>query len=394
MRKIILGIIFVLAILLLFPSCNYIQTNSDLKKEQNTLNNTKQNSDSEPSQKSPSFLFIRMIEEAGWAFDNDRLFYTSDGGEYWDDITPDMDELDETSLEAHFYDENTGCIVAQDNGLTVENHDAKSTTIFFTNSRGEKWEKSVIPSYYLGTDMSFIDSEKAWILLFQDSSLGIQKAELYKTENEGKSWVKVSDTEKEDGLHLGGNKEGISFINENEGFVVSNRNIGTPDISRTDDGGKTWRDGLDLSEEPGMDSSAQALKPVFFNKKDGIIPVSLNKSQTGNFDNIFYYTHDGGKNWEKSMPIQSKERIGQLDYFFINLQVGWVITHEGILYQTKNGGANWIKIWESTGYENIWCLNFVSDQIGWALADNKIIKTVNGGRSWKEVNSKINTLEQ
>lgn len=388
MRKIILYITFVLVMLSLLPSCNSIQPTNDSIKEQNTPYITKQNNDSvkEPLQESTSFLSIHMVNErVGWAFNKDRLFHTSDGGEYWDDITPDIGNLVKTGIEGYFYDADTGWVVVQEDGLTVANHNIKSTTIFYTANGGKEWKKSIIPSYNLGTDMSSIDSNKAWLLLFQDTSLGIQKVEIYKTNNQGESWVKVSDTEKEDGLPLGGQKTGISFINDNEGCIMRNTSLGASIISRTDDGGKTWREQLNLCEELGMDSSALVLKPVFLNKSDGIIPVSLYKSEKGNYDNIFYYTHDGGKNWGKSMPIQSNETIGQQDYCFINSKVGWVITSEGILYNTKDGGANWINIWKNTAYENIRCLNFVSEQIGWALADNKIIKTVDGGFSWKEI---------
>jgi|GEM_PF-1902847 len=388
MIKIILYITFVFVMLSLLPSCNSIQPTNHSIKEQNTPSITKQNNDSvkEPIQESTSFLSIHMVNErVGWAFNKDRLFHTSDGGECWDDITPDIGNLVKAGIEGYFYDENTGWVVVQEDGLTVANHNIKSTTIFYTSNGGKEWKRSIIPSYNLGTDMSFIDSNKAWLLLFQDSSLGIQKVEIYKTNNQGKSWVKISDAEKENRLSLGGQKAGISFINDNEGCIVRNTNLGASLISRTDDGGKTWREQLNLCEELGMDSSLQALKPVFLNKSDGIIPVSLYKSEKGNYDNIFYYTLDGGKNWGKSMPIQSTERIEQQDYCFINLRVGWLITSEGILYNTKDGGANWINIWENTDYENIRCLNFVSEQIGWALADNKIIKTVDGGCSWKEI---------
>lgn len=388
MRKNILYIILVLTMHLILPSCNSIRPSSDAIKEQNTPIITKQNNNSvnESLQNSISFLSIHMIDErVGWAFNNDKLFHTSNSGEYWDDITPDIGNLKKTGFEGYFYDANTGCVIVQEDDMNVEKQNIKSTTIFFTSNGGKGWKKSIIPSYNLGTDMSFIDSNKAWLLLFQDSGLGNQKVEIYKTNNQGESWDKISDTEKEDGLPLSGQKTGFSFINDNEGYIVRNTNLGASVISRTDDGGKTWREQLNLCDDLGMNSSVQALKPVFLNKSEGIIPVSLYKSQTGNFDNIFYYTRDGGKNWGKSKAIQSSERIGKQDYYFVNLQVGWVLTIEGILYSTKDGGSNWINIWENTGYENIWCLNFVSDQIGWALADYKIIKTVNGGHSWNEI---------
>lgn len=196
MKRVISTIIIILVMFLLLPSCSFFNSNSNSEKVQEARNQTKQSKDNfkEPLQESASLLYLCMMDElAGWALNNDMVFHTLDGGKHWDAVTPDMDNLVKTGLIGYFYDANTGWIVLQEDGLAVGNQGVKSTTIFFTSNGGKGWKKSIISSYNLGTDISFIDSKNAWILLFQDLGLGNQKAELYRTNNAGESWVKVSD---------------------------------------------------------------------------------------------------------------------------------------------------------------------------------------------------------
>ncbi|NSW90936.1 MAG: hypothetical protein HPY74_09770 [Firmicutes bacterium] len=91
------------------------------------------------------------------------------------------------------------------------------------------------------------------------------------------------------------------------------------------------------------------------------VPISIYTSQPDNYDNIFYYTHNGGKSWEATIPIHSKNRIAAQDFDFINLKTGWVMTSEGILYCTRDGGKTWIEVLENTHYKNFSRLDFVME---------------------------------
>lgn len=340
--------------------------------------------------KSPSLLDMDMINDtAGWAFNKNQVFHTDDGGQSWKDVTPEMTGLVRVGLSGHFTDAETGWVVLQEDGLSVGNQGAASTIVFYTSNAGLNWEKSVIPSYNIGTSMSFIDSNKDWILLNQDVGMGKQQGELFHTEDGGKTWLKVSDTSMENGLPVGGLKSGISFCNAVTGWLTGSTSMGAPILYKTSDGGKTWSDQLSSVGEFHLDASSESLQPVFFNEKDGILPISVYTGKPDNYDNIFYYTDNGGKRWEGLSSIHSKDRIGSSNFDFINLQSGWVITSEGILYSTGDGGKSWTQIWENASYKSFSCLDFVSEQIGLALADNRIVKTVDGGKSWSKVNAEF-----
>ncbi len=215
------------------------------------------------------FLYIRMINDtAGWAFNENQVFHTNNGGRNWKDVTPEMTGLVKVGLRGYFLNEETGWVVLQEDGLSIGNQGATSTTVFCTSNAGLSWNKSVIPSYNIGTSMSFIDSNKGWILLNQDVGMGKQQVELYQTQDGGKTWLKVSDTEKENGLPLGGLKSGISFSDDGTGWLTGSRSTGEPIIYKTNDGGKTWSNQLNSIGKLHPDNSGESLQPVFF--KNGL----------------------------------------------------------------------------------------------------------------------------
>ena len=335
---------------------------------------------------SSALLRIHMIDAAaGWALNENEVFHTQNGGQSWQEVTPELTGLVKVGLDGYFTDAKTGWVVLQEDGGSVGNQGATSTIIFYTSDAGLSWNKSVIPSYNIYTSMAFADSDKGWILLFQDAGMGKQKGELYRTEDGGKTWMKVSDTSKENGLPLGGWKNGISFSSNAIGWLTGSTGMGAPILHKTVDGGKTWGTQLDTVGKFTLDTSSVSFPPIFFNDQEGILPISTYTGQSDNCDNLFYSTHDGGKSWEAAIPVRSKERISSGDFDFINLKTGWAMTYEGILYRTGDGGKSWAKLWENTQYKSFSCLDFVSEETGWALADGKPVKTIDGGKSWSEV---------
>jgi len=75
-------------------------------------------------------------------------------------------------------------------------------------------------------------------------------------------------------------KEGISFLNDLRGWVTGqSRAMGYAMLYITNDGGKTWNhQDLPIPEE--YKHSLITIKaPVFFNDKDGILPVTFGVDQ-------------------------------------------------------------------------------------------------------------------
>jgi len=88
-------------------------------------------------------------------------------------------------------------------------------------------------------------------------------------------------------------------------------------------------------------------------------------------------TTDGGKTWEQF----AFEKDGIMKKIsFINSQTGFCAGT--YIYKTSNQGKNWIKSAnESDGFIHDFC--FVNEKVGYACGNKKIVKTIDGGETWK-----------
>lgn len=134
----------------------------------------------------------------------------------------------------------------------------------------------------------------------------------------------------------------------------------------------------------------------------------------GTSDGFVYRTADGGTNWSKQgVDVPKEFRINKI--FFVNSDIGWltakrdfptyysegVAGFRGILMKTVDGGRTWQEkiLKENTLIEGI---SFTDENNGWligatfnkALANPKmlILKSNNGGESWEDISSALNTL--
>jgi hypothetical protein len=75
------------------------------------------------------------------------------------------------------------------------------------------------------------------------------------------------------------------------------------------------------------------------------------------------------------------------DYYFVNKQLGFVITDNRILNRTSNGGISWEEV--PVGAQVLDELFFINDSTGWLVGRNKIYKTTDGGLSWPVIHENL-----
>jgi len=204
----------------------------------------------------------------------------------------------------------------------------------------------------------------------------------------------------------------IYFLDENNGWITGAEGR----ILKTTDGGNNWQ-----QIPSGTSNSLSFVK--FFNASEGIVAGSggtIKKSS------------DGGNSW---YSISSGTSLRFQEGSFINENVGWIVGDNGIVVKTTDGGDTWAtqafvtsdnlsfvqfidentgwvtsenngEIWKTTDggntwqfkYEtlldiNLWQIQFVTPNIGWAVAEfGIIIKSTNGGESWFPQNSGTNSV--
>ena len=96
-------------------------------------------------------------------------------------------------------------------------------------------------------------------------------------------------------------------------------------------------------------------------------------------------TSDGGVTWQQQ-TIATDPPGGSVDsYFFLDSQKGWayVCWHSWCrLYNTTQGGANWNFLYQSAGGGSLFFLDSLN---GWVHNGYSILKTTDGGKTWKDI---------
>ena len=70
------------------------------------------------------------------------------------------------------------------------------------------------------------------------------------------------------------------------------------------------------------------------------------------------------------------------DFYFVNSITGYFTTN-GQIFKTTNAGNNWNRVHEITPYFEIWSIQFLNENVGYAtFAFGKILKTTDAGNTW------------
>jgi photosystem II stability/assembly factor-like uncharacterized protein len=161
----------------------------------------------------------------------------------------------------------------------------------------------------------------------------------------------------------------VSFPSEKIGFAITLSNI-----LHTSDGGLTWQ----WAKHPDYGY----LMAIHF------ISDSVGWIGGGNFPNGFVSrTRDGGKTWKRQThPIK---QIGSV--YFIDETTGWAIGNDNsgyTLYETTDGGETWAA--KTSGSDYLRTVFFNSQSSGWVVGDNgHILTTLDEGITWTNQNKNV-----
>jgi len=340
-----------------------------------------------PAEKNNSFLSAVLhqigprIQSAGlindtlgWVLVEGRLFLVSDGGEYWQAITPAnisvWDVFFQDRLRSWFVGskETSGEILiayTEDGGITWKNHplpislpdtleidnaflEVSSNAViyvvlrhlsgnnfsvgrlFISKDNGQKWEERNVP---LGEEVRFLDDLQGWVAGGPAGNL------LYHTLDGGETWQQQTlDIKEEQRATIGL----PSFRDDLNGFLPVGLETAKGNwlvVFHTDDGGQSWQVGDRLSVKPALVSTNKLLSNL------GSLSGRTDEDfiATGSFENL-------------------PEGVIAID--FINQLMGWIVVQKGHcegdkdafatdllqceqsweLMATDDGGHTWYKI--------------------------------------------------
>lgn len=365
-----------------------------------------------PDNRATRFSRIQFVDEKiGYLLGSGTqhfLYKTIDGGDTWT-LLSDPDKKGGTFNVMHFLNPQVGYISDQFSGF-----------IYKTIDGGETWVKlSGIAA--LGTIQNFA---------FLSESIGYtsdDQGNIFKTTDGGSTWSQQKSTVPS------GTINALSFVNQDVGFAGSLFHT-----LRTTDGGANWKrigdEFVNFSsvfstenevfavgpEGKIVKKSAGAWEKQVSNTSEQLNDVRLHRGKgwiAGNKGTLLQ-TNNGGTTWTAAVT-NTKENLNAL--YFTNENAGWAVGDVGTILRTADGGTTWSPISGVTD-KNLRQVFFVNDSIGWASgsngtllqykntswttlksgvtaqlnglffldamtgyavgAENKILKTVDGGITW------------
>lgn len=249
------------------------------------------------------------------------------------------------------------------NGVNKVVFGASAGNMVSTKDAGQTWQANKIsetPYCVFFTNYN-LDSLNSW---------GVSLNELYRTKDGGETWEKISpqiDLEKYRYF-------GVNFKDKNHGWLLVSPSPSSPDgvmsnpgyLMQTSDGGETWF--------RNDNSFTGSLIDVKCAGDSTIYLLALEYESLSVSKNYLYKSVNNGKKWEKYLlPFNDIKINGKMIFF--DAETGWIDK-----YKTTDGGLNWSAKFPGTEYAKI--LDFTDKNNGWAIDNNSIWHTSDGGDNW------------
>ncbi|MGB8213627.1 MAG: hypothetical protein WCE68_08720 [Anaerolineales bacterium] len=329
-----------------------------------------------PTVSSPSIQLLDMLDaNNGWALTNNKVVRTTDGGSTWYNCTPAG--LNGTPANAFFLNTSTAWVAVMGTNPTTG-------TLYRTIDGGFSWKSAAVP--FGGGSLKFVDAMHGWELIGLNAGMSHESVAIFRSGDGGATWSRVFINDPgapgaSDSLPLAGDKNGITALNANRGWVTGSQpSSDFIYVYITQDGGTTWAH-QNLTIPSGYSGAMTgASLPVFFGTNDGVLPVLLFANNNGT---DFYVSQDGGQTWKVTTPLAQGGflAVGSASDFFV-----WDGSAQ--LNISHNAGASWSTVKPNINIKNnMISMQFVNASTGWALTSDAnnhsvLYKTTNGGVTW------------
>ncbi len=346
-----------------------------------------------------------LTPDVGWAATNKKLFWTTDGGAQWKDITPKSDHKRQMISSVFFLNASTGWVLLKCGDDRDVLADEGCFDLASTTDAGATWstlhEKFFVPfsKEYLEDStgfsgrswLQFIDSQHGWELLDIATNSAVPSAgEMLRTVDGGKTWVPPKDTPTSD--HF-------LFTTTTDGWIAGGQD---QELFVTRDAGDSWQKvSLPKPSTVGPDTGIDYGLPVFENERHGLLPIRYAVGPLLGPDLstvVLFVTDDNGRSWKQDRTLARVPNIYCSDIVGSTL----IAVHSELRKEPAeaHGGAPKLELSlnalgpgqnvssnraEVFSYGAPVQLSFVSRDQGWANLLDGLFATPDGGRTWLEV---------
>lgn len=242
-------------------------------------------------------------------------------------------------------------------------------------------------------DIAFVNEDVGWYV----NGYG----NIYHTEDAGDTWQKQLEKK-------GSFFRAIGFIDEQTGFVGT---VGTdyfPNVTDTiplygtKDGGETWNPVAYSGPYVKGICAIDIVKEQFINHGEIDFRYHIYAvGRVGSPANIIV-SNDSGKTWKSSELNSDAKMLFDIKMFDKNVGIACAATSEDIansnalILKTTDGGKSWKKVYQSTRpFETTWKTSFPTRDVGYVtiqsynpdpnVVQQRIAKTIDGGDTWFEI---------
>lgn len=195
------------------------------------------------------------------------------------------------------------------------------------------------------TDFHFVDSSNGWAATNENNRLA-------KTTDGGESWSIINTNYA---------ITNVFFVDSSEGWMTTDS-----EIYHSTDGGASW------TSQFTTETTITSIQ--FVDASNGFVSL---------LGGTFLSTGNGGDSWDSFSPTSNDIHVVE----FVDSSTGWIGDSGGQILKTTDSGSSWTtQFTASTGSGNndIWDIDFVSSDEGWAVGQGGIYHATNGGSSWSQ----------
>lgn len=241
-----------------------------------------------------------LTPEIGWVISGGHLFWTTDDGLTWRDITPDTASR-EGIASVFFLDDSTGWALlggADESAAAGARFDLAKTT-----DAGASWRVWPIslpdldprsPRYAGDARIDFVNSEDGWMNLGMEGNTNFDPGDLLATEDGGETWKEAPDSP--------GYRASVRFVTPKDGWLAGGP--GDEHLYATHDGARSWQEPtLKAPPEVGAKAYPTFHLPVFEDTQHGFIPVAYTDPEGSGVALVLFATEDGGRSWKPATML-------------------------------------------------------------------------------------------
>jgi photosystem II stability/assembly factor-like uncharacterized protein len=353
-----------------------------------------------------------LTQNTGWVVMRGHLYWTSDFGQDWRDITPPQAKVRGTDAIAcvFFLDTSTGWVLLRRSDLGGRYGDW-IFDLASTDDGGSSWSITPVQlanwdskAYTIGGSgtLDFVDPAHGWMDLSLQSGPATDWGMLFVTNDGGRTWEAPPATRSAPGVY-----GSLRFLSTQVGWLAGGP--GDSDLFVTRDGCKSWQMvtpnpppqvgtlfGPQVADA-GIGAGSPVVSPlyrlpVFVDLENGFLPVTYFDSRGGpeNVKLVVYGTSDGGGTWSPVKVLRAAQQgtagsaiptsiVNSMLYVPVPGGRGGVATAAVSLRKAAVSALATIPTLTGARW-----LDFADPDYGWALRGG-LYATSDGGRTWADI---------